>query len=236
MGGWVLRRCCRLQGSGRYSIYIANYASGNVGPHALIEMDVAASDPARGVVVLVDVAAQAGVSKYTGTAGGPAEGPGRCGTRRTGDPAVAGRCSPSSAASLPHLVAAPRPLEGTGAWDALLPGALCPLSPRLNPPGLTASPGPAAGFGNVGIAGNQPACAPCCSATVGTAACPGGKLSLIRSVVTMAMAVIRLGSDTSGCQAQLAPDERGLEVRKEGPRGEGGDGRGGGAWGHGGQH
>lgn len=63
----MLRRCCRLQGSGRYSIYIANYASGNVGPHALIEMDVAASDPARGVVVLVDVAAQAGVSKYTGT-------------------------------------------------------------------------------------------------------------------------------------------------------------------------
>lgn len=67
VGGWVLRRCHRPQGSGRYSIYIANYASGNVGPHALIEMDVAASDPARGVVVLVDVAAQAGVSKYTGT-------------------------------------------------------------------------------------------------------------------------------------------------------------------------
>lgn len=63
----MLRRCRRPQGSGRYSIYIANYASGNVGPHALIEMDVAASDPARGVVVLVDVAAQAGVSKYTGT-------------------------------------------------------------------------------------------------------------------------------------------------------------------------
>lgn len=63
----MLRRCRRPQGSGRFSIYIANYASGNVGPHALIEMDVAASDPARGVVVLVDVAAQAGVSKYTGT-------------------------------------------------------------------------------------------------------------------------------------------------------------------------
>ncbi|NXF60661.1 CRAC1 protein, partial [Ciccaba nigrolineata] len=68
-GGWVLRRCRRPQGSGRYSIYIANYASGNVGPHALIEMDVAASDPARGVVVLVDVAAKAGVSKYTGGRG-----------------------------------------------------------------------------------------------------------------------------------------------------------------------
>ncbi|XP_027528113.1 cartilage acidic protein 1 isoform X1 [Neopelma chrysocephalum] len=61
--------CVDRTGSGRYSIYIANYASGNVGPHALIEMDVAASDPARGVVVLVDVAAQAGVSKYTGGRG-----------------------------------------------------------------------------------------------------------------------------------------------------------------------
>uniref|UniRef100_A0A8B9SMQ1 Cartilage acidic protein 1 n=1 Tax=Anas platyrhynchos TaxID=8839 RepID=A0A8B9SMQ1_ANAPL len=61
--------CVDRTGSGRYSIYIANYASGNVGPHALIEMDVAASDPARGVVVLVDVAAQAGVSRYTGGRG-----------------------------------------------------------------------------------------------------------------------------------------------------------------------
>ncbi|XP_051475085.1 cartilage acidic protein 1 isoform X3 [Apus apus] len=61
--------CVDRMGSGRYSIYIANYASGNVGPHALLEMDVAASDPARGVVVLVDVAAQAGVSKYTGGRG-----------------------------------------------------------------------------------------------------------------------------------------------------------------------
>ncbi|XP_032551220.1 cartilage acidic protein 1 isoform X2 [Chiroxiphia lanceolata] len=61
--------CVDRTGSGRYSIYIANYASGNVGPHALIEMDVAASDPARGVVVLMDVSAQAGVSKYTGGRG-----------------------------------------------------------------------------------------------------------------------------------------------------------------------
>lgn len=84
--GWVgAEAVLRLQGSGRYSIYIANYASGNVGPHALIEMDVAASDPARGVVVLVDVAPQAGVNKYTGTPGcrGPAEGTGRCRAWRT---------------------------------------------------------------------------------------------------------------------------------------------------------
>lgn len=59
------------QGTGRYGIYIANYASGNVGPHALIEMDEAASDPPRGVIALTNVAEQAGVSKLTGlTSGG----------------------------------------------------------------------------------------------------------------------------------------------------------------------
>lgn len=55
-----------LQGSGRYSIYIANYAYGNVGPDALIEMDPEASDLSRGILALRDVAAEAGVSKYTG--------------------------------------------------------------------------------------------------------------------------------------------------------------------------
>lgn len=55
------------QGSGRYSIYIANYAYGNVGPDALIEMDPEASDLSRGILALRDVAAEAGVSKYTGT-------------------------------------------------------------------------------------------------------------------------------------------------------------------------
>lgn len=55
-----------MQGTGRYSIYVANYASGNVGPHALLEMDEAASDVPRGVVALSDVAAQAGVNKLTG--------------------------------------------------------------------------------------------------------------------------------------------------------------------------
>lgn len=54
------------QGSGRYSIYIANYAYGNVGPDALIEMDPEASDPSQGILALRDVAAEAGVSKYTG--------------------------------------------------------------------------------------------------------------------------------------------------------------------------
>lgn len=55
-----------LQGTGRYAIYIANYANGNVGPHALIEMDEAASDLSEGVVALSNVAEQAGVNKLIG--------------------------------------------------------------------------------------------------------------------------------------------------------------------------
>uniref|UniRef100_A0A6Q2Y032 ASPIC/UnbV domain-containing protein n=1 Tax=Esox lucius TaxID=8010 RepID=A0A6Q2Y032_ESOLU len=61
--------CVDRKGTGRYAVYVANYASGNVGPHALIEMDEAASDLGRGVVALSDVAAQAGVNKYTGGRG-----------------------------------------------------------------------------------------------------------------------------------------------------------------------
>ncbi|OWK07455.1 CRTAC1 [Cervus elaphus hippelaphus] len=57
--------CVDRKGSGRYSIYIANYAYGNVGPDALIEMDPEASDLSRGILALRDVAAEAGVSKYT---------------------------------------------------------------------------------------------------------------------------------------------------------------------------
>lgn len=55
-----------LQGNGRYSVYVANYAKGNVGPHVLLEMDEAASDVTRGIVALSDVAAKAGVNKLTG--------------------------------------------------------------------------------------------------------------------------------------------------------------------------
>lgn len=57
---------CALQGTGRYSIYVANYASGNIGPHSLLEMDEDASDVTRGIVALSDVAAEAGVNKLTG--------------------------------------------------------------------------------------------------------------------------------------------------------------------------
>ncbi|XP_034041318.1 cartilage acidic protein 1 [Thalassophryne amazonica] len=61
--------CVDRKGTGRYSIYIANYASGNVGPHALIEMDEAASDLSQGVVALSNVAEEAGVNKFTGGRG-----------------------------------------------------------------------------------------------------------------------------------------------------------------------
>lgn len=55
-----------LKGTGRYSIYVANYASGNIGRHALLEMDEAASDMTKGVITLSDVAVEAGVNKLTG--------------------------------------------------------------------------------------------------------------------------------------------------------------------------
>ncbi|XP_073328125.1 cartilage acidic protein 1a isoform X2 [Pagrus major] len=61
--------CVDRKGTGRYSIYVANYASGNVGPHALLEMDDAASDVNAGVVALSDVAAEAGVNRLTGGRG-----------------------------------------------------------------------------------------------------------------------------------------------------------------------
>jgi len=61
--------CVDRKGTGRYSVYVANYASGNVGPHALLEMDEAASDLTKGVIALSDVAAEAGVNKYTGGRG-----------------------------------------------------------------------------------------------------------------------------------------------------------------------
>ncbi|TNN69474.1 Cartilage acidic protein 1 [Liparis tanakae] len=61
--------CVDRKGTGRYSIYVANYASGDVGPHALLEMDEAASDVPKGVVALSDAAAAAGVDKFTGGRG-----------------------------------------------------------------------------------------------------------------------------------------------------------------------
>ncbi|KAE8590667.1 hypothetical protein XENTR_v10018148 [Xenopus tropicalis] len=61
--------CIDRKGSGRYSFYIANYANGNVGPHALIELDETASNLSRGIIVLSNVAAELGLNKYTGGRG-----------------------------------------------------------------------------------------------------------------------------------------------------------------------
>ncbi|XP_040001885.1 cartilage acidic protein 1a isoform X2 [Xiphias gladius] len=61
--------CVDRKGTGRYSVYVANYASGNIGPHALLEMDEAASDVSKGIIALSDVAAEAGVNKFTGGRG-----------------------------------------------------------------------------------------------------------------------------------------------------------------------
>lgn len=61
--------CVDRKGTGRYSIYVANYASGSVGAHALLEMDVTASDVTKGSIALSDVAAEAGVNKLTGGRG-----------------------------------------------------------------------------------------------------------------------------------------------------------------------
>ncbi|KAL7405205.1 hypothetical protein ABVT39_025197 [Epinephelus coioides] len=61
--------CVDRKGTGRYSIYVANYAKANIGPHALLEMDEAASDVIKGIITLSDVAAVAGVNKLTGGRG-----------------------------------------------------------------------------------------------------------------------------------------------------------------------
>ncbi|XP_037546429.1 cartilage acidic protein 1a [Nematolebias whitei] len=61
--------CVDRKGTGHYSVYVANYAQGQVGPHALLEMDEAASDVTRGVISLTNVAAEAGVNKLTGGRG-----------------------------------------------------------------------------------------------------------------------------------------------------------------------
>lgn len=158
------------QGSGRYSIYIANYASGNVGPHALIEMDVAASDPARGIVVLVDVAVQAGVSKYTGTAlpwaGGERALLGMAGAgprRRQGSAGSAGSepCHSFCCLTAPSSGSPMAPGRDRGRGEAHPAGSLCPPSCRQISPEPAAYLGQAVGHGGVATrARQQGACQP----------------------------------------------------------------------------
>ncbi|XP_062927462.1 cartilage acidic protein 1 isoform X2 [Mobula hypostoma] len=61
--------CVDRKGTGKYSVYVANYASGNIGPHALIEMEEVGSNVSMGIIALSNVAAEAGVNKYTGGRG-----------------------------------------------------------------------------------------------------------------------------------------------------------------------
>ncbi|KAK2815834.1 hypothetical protein Q5P01_026301 [Channa striata] len=61
--------CVDRKGTGRYSVYVANYASGNIGHHALLEMNEAASDVTKGIIALSNVAVEAGVNKLTGGRG-----------------------------------------------------------------------------------------------------------------------------------------------------------------------
>jgi len=65
-GSFIAVCLSTLQGTGRYAVYVANYASGNVAPHALIEMDETASNVAEGIIALSNVAAEAGVNKLAG--------------------------------------------------------------------------------------------------------------------------------------------------------------------------
>ncbi|XP_068177369.1 cartilage acidic protein 1a isoform X2 [Antennarius striatus] len=72
VASWMAGRsvaCIDRKGTGRYSIYVANYASGTIGPHALLEMNENDSDVSKGIIALSDVAAEAGVNKLTGGRG-----------------------------------------------------------------------------------------------------------------------------------------------------------------------
>ena len=61
--------CVDRLGTGRYGIYLANYAGGNVGAHDIIEMDLDRSDVAGGVIAMKSVGEEVGVKKFTGGRG-----------------------------------------------------------------------------------------------------------------------------------------------------------------------
>ncbi|XP_078688417.1 cartilage acidic protein 1-like [Branchiostoma floridae x Branchiostoma belcheri] len=61
--------CVDREGTGRYAVYVANYARGRIGPHRLIELDEEQSDVSKGILKLKDVASEAGVAKFTGGRG-----------------------------------------------------------------------------------------------------------------------------------------------------------------------
>lgn len=61
--------CIDRNGTGRYSIYLANYSRGVIGAHSLIELDESRSDVTSGVVALREVAQEAGIAKWIGGRG-----------------------------------------------------------------------------------------------------------------------------------------------------------------------
>ncbi|XP_068221685.1 cartilage acidic protein 1-like [Palaemon carinicauda] len=61
--------CVDRKGTGRYAIYLANYANGRIGAHSLIEMDESRSNVSKGMIALRNVAEEAGVEKLTGGRG-----------------------------------------------------------------------------------------------------------------------------------------------------------------------
>jgi len=61
--------CVDRFGTGKYGFYLANYASGSIGAHDIIEMDDERSDVAAGIVALKSVGEEAGIKKWTGGRG-----------------------------------------------------------------------------------------------------------------------------------------------------------------------
>jgi len=61
--------CIDRFGTGKYGVYLANYASGDIGAHDIIEIDAERSDVKKGIIALKSVGLEAGVSKLTGGRG-----------------------------------------------------------------------------------------------------------------------------------------------------------------------
>eukprot|EP00091_Calanus_sinicus_P005345 TRINITY_DN1578_c0_g2_i3.p1 TRINITY_DN1578_c0_g2~~TRINITY_DN1578_c0_g2_i3.p1 ORF type:complete len:337 (+),score=105.99 TRINITY_DN1578_c0_g2_i3:79-1011(+) len=61
--------CIDRFGTGKYGIYLANYASGGVGAHDILEMDEERSDISNGNIAMKSVGKEAGVRKFTGGRG-----------------------------------------------------------------------------------------------------------------------------------------------------------------------
>jgi len=61
--------CIDRLGRGKFGIYLANYASGQVGAHDILEMDEGRSDSSRGRVAIRSVGREAGVERWTGGRG-----------------------------------------------------------------------------------------------------------------------------------------------------------------------